>query len=138
MERKIISISTKGNTDIIDITKKIEDILNKADAKSGVAHIFVVGSTAGLSIVEYEPGLVKDLKEFFEKIAPKDAPYFHHEKWHDDNGSSHVKATLLKPDLTIPFEDKKLLSGTWQQIILIDFDTKPRTREIIITILEDE
>jgi secondary thiamine-phosphate synthase enzyme len=129
-----IKIPTKGNNDIIDITDKVQEIINKSKTDSGIVNVFVVGSTAGLTTIEYEPNLVKDFKEFFEKIAPK-GNYHHHETWHDDNGHSHVRASLLKPNLTIPFENKKLILGTWQQIILVDFDTQPRDREIVVTIV---
>jgi len=132
------NVSTRGDTDIIDITEKVQSILTNSNIQSGIINVFVVGSTAGLSFVEYEPGLIEDLQEVFEKIAPKNKYYHHHEKWHDDNGNSHVRASLLKPDLTIPFENNKLCIGTWQQIILIDFDTSSRNREILVTIISDE
>jgi len=137
MMRQTITISSKGNTDIIDITSNIQDILTKSKSNSGIAHIFVIGSTAALSTIEFEPGLQKDLKIAYDKIAPYKEHYHHHDKWHDDNGSSHVKATMLKPDLTIPFQENKLILGTWQQVILVDFDTSPRNREIVVTIIKD-
>lgn len=130
-----MKISTKGNTDIIDITKDVQEKVAKAKIKDGSALVFVVGSTASITTVEYEPGLKKDLKEFFEKIIPRDKYYHHHETWHDDNGHSHVRASLLKPSLIVPFINGKLLLGTWQQIILIDFDTRERKREIVVQIM---
>jgi secondary thiamine-phosphate synthase enzyme len=96
--------------------------------------VFVVGSTAGLTTIEYEPGLVHDIKKAFERIAPESGHYQHHEKWGDDNGHSHVRATLLGPGLTIPVVSGKLPLGTWQQVILVDFDTRPRNREIVVQI----
>lgn len=129
-----LEISTKGNTDIIDITEKVQKEISNSKFKNGSVTIFVVGSTAGITTVEYEPGLKKDLKEFFDRIIPQDKYYHHHETWHDDNGHSHVRASLLKPGITIPFKDGKLLLGTWQQIVLIDFDTRERKREIIVQI----
>ncbi len=130
-----ISVSSKGFCDIVDLTPKASDILVKAGLKSGIATLFVSGSTAGLTTVEYEPGLIKDLKEFYEKIIPQRQFYHHEETWHDGNGFSHVRASLLKPSLTVPFIDGKLTLGTWQQIILIDFDNRPRKREIIVQLL---
>ena len=135
--QKIIKISTKGDTDIINITEKVQEVLKESEIKSGIVNVFVVGSTAGTSVIEYEPGVIKDLQEAFEKIAPRNKDYAHHEKWHDDNGNSHVRASLLKPDINIPFNNNKLLLGTWQQIILIDFDTSPRNREIVISVIKD-
>jgi len=130
-----LELSTKGNTDVIDITEKVQKEISNSKFKNGSVTAFVVGSTAGITVVEYEPGLVEDLKEVFEKIAPRDKYYHHHETWHDDNGHSHVRASLLKPGLTIPFIDGKLTLGTWQQIILIDFDTKARERKVIVQII---
>lgn len=127
-------IPTKGNTDIIDITDKVQTILSKSKVQEGQVTIFISGSTAGLTTVEYEPGLVKDLKEFYEKIIPQNKEYHHNERWHDGNGHSHIRASLLKPSLTIPFQNSNLLLGTWQQIILIDFDNRERTREVIVQI----
>jgi len=133
---KTIKIPTKGNSDIIDITEKVQEVLEKNKAKSGIINLFVIGSTVGLTTIEYEPNLVKDFQEFFNKIAPE-GNYHHHETWHDDNGHSHIRASLLKPNLTIPFNDSKLILGTWQQIILIDFDTHSRDREIAVSILKE-
>jgi len=130
-----LEISTKGNTDVIDITEKVQKEISNSKFKNGSVTAFVVGSTAGITAVEYEPGLVEDLKEVFEKIAPRDKHYHHHGTWHDDNGHSHVRASLLKPGITIPFIDGKLTLSTWQQIILIDFDTKAREREVIVQII---
>ncbi|MDP2925494.1 MAG: secondary thiamine-phosphate synthase enzyme YjbQ [Nanoarchaeota archaeon] len=130
--KKTIKINTKGNTDIINITEKVNDILNKSKIKSGIINLFVKGSTLALTTIEYEPGLIKDLKEAFEHIAPENKDYYHNLKWGDGNGFSHIRASLLRPDLTIPFENNKLLLGIWQQIVLIDFDNRPREREIII------
>jgi len=136
MKRFKINVKTNGNTDIINITEKIKKILENLNVESGVVNLFVVGSTTGLSVYEADAMLESDIKQAFETMAPKNKYYHHHEKWHDDNGHSHVRATLLKPDLNIPFENKKLMTGTWQQVILIDFDTKPRNREVIVTVFE--
>lgn len=126
---------TQGNSDIVDITGFVEDAVSSGKIKSGIAVIFVAGSTAAISTIEYEPGLKKDIPHALEKIAPRDGKYEHHKTWNDDNGSAHVRSTLIGPGLTIPFNNKKLLLGTWQQICLLDFDTRPRQREIIVQIL---
>jgi len=132
---KKINLSTKGDTDIINLTEKVQDIISKSNINDGSLIVFVPGSTAGVTTIEYEPGLVEDLKTFFEKIAPESAKYQHNIRWQDGNGYSHVRAAFLKPSLTIPFTDKKLNLGTWQQIVLIDFDNRPRNREIVIQII---
>ena len=136
-ETSRFSVSTKGSTDIIDITGKVADIIRKSKIKSGIACVFVSGSTASISTLEYEPNLIKDIKRALNKIAPEDADYEHHKTWHDDNGSAHVRACLMKPGITVPFENHKLLLGTWQQIVLLDFDTRPRDREIVVQIVGD-
>jgi secondary thiamine-phosphate synthase enzyme len=135
LETHRIKISSRGRTDIIDITAKVAEIIHKSKIKSGIVSVFVSGSTASISTLEFEPNLIKDIKRALEKIAPESGKYDHHETWGDDNGSAHVRATLMKPGITVPFENKKLLLGTWQQIALLDFDTRPREREIVIQIV---
>jgi secondary thiamine-phosphate synthase enzyme len=130
-----IRISTKGRNDIVDITDMVQDIIGKTNFSEGNVLCFVSGSTAGLTTVEYEPGLIKDLPEAFEKIAPMNKSYHHDNTWHDGNGYAHVRASLLGPSLMLPFSKGKLLLGTWQQIILIDFDNRGRDRKIIIQII---
>ena len=130
-----IKIKTAGHTDIHDVTRQVQRCVEAAKLRAGQVTLFVSGSTAGLTTVEFEPGLVKDLKELFEKIAPAGAPYHHHETWSDDNGNAHVRASLLGPSVTVPFVDGKLALGTWQQIVLIDFDTRPRPRDLVVQIL---
>jgi len=103
--------------------------------RQGIATVFVVGSTAGITTIEFEPGAVADLNRLFEELAPRDAEYQHHLRWGDDNGSSHVRAALLGPSLTVPFAEGDLLLGTWQQIMLVEFDTRPRDREIVIQVI---
>ena len=125
------SIRTQGHTDVIDITA---DVARFAKG-TGQVTVFVPGSTAGITTIEYEPGLVKDIKEAYEKIAPERDDYHHHGTWGDDNGSSHVRAAMLGPSLTIPFVNGKLLLGTWQQIVLIDFDTRGRSRELTVQVI---
>ncbi len=127
-----ISISTFGNTDIIDITAEVSSLLRKHELTHGQALVFVSGSTAGITTIEYEPGLLKDIPAVFEKLAPQKAHYHHEETWHDGNGHSHVRAALLGCSLTVPFRDGRLLLGTWQQIVLIDFDNRSRKREVVV------
>lgn len=127
-----IQLNTKGDTDIVNITDKVTEKLQKSGLKEGVAFVFVVGSTAGLTTCEYESGLVGDLKIFFDKIIPKNVTYDHDATWGDANGFSHLRASLLKPSLFVPFFKGDLVLGTWQQIILIDFDNRARSRKIII------
>lgn len=134
-ETSRFSVSTKGSTDIIDITGEVAKAISKSRIKSGIACVFVVGSTASISTLEFEPNLIKDIKRALEKLAPEHGHYDHHETWGDDNGSAHVRACLMKPGITVPFENKKLLLGTWQQIALLDFDTRPREREIVVQII---
>lgn len=127
-----LSIKTKGNCDVINITDQVAAAVTQAGVNAGTVTVFNVGSTAGITTTEYEPGLANhDLKAAFEKIAPQNARYEHEETWHDDNGHSHVRASLLGPSLSVPVIDGRLALGTWQQIILIDFDTRPRTRTVV-------
>ncbi len=130
-----ITVSTKGFNDIIDITDRVQGILDKHQLKNGNVTIFVSGSTAGVTTIEYEPGLLKDLPEAFERIAPMDKRYHHDSRWGDDNGYAHVRASILGASLTVPFADGRLLVGTWQQIVLVDFDNRPRTRNIVVQII---
>jgi len=130
-----ITVSTKGFNDIIDITEKVQGILREHQVKNGNVTIFVSGSTAGVTTIEYEPGLLKDLPEAFERIAPMNKRYHHDSRWGDDNGYAHVRASILGASLTVPFADGKLLVGTWQQIVLVDFDNRPRTRNIVVQII---
>ncbi len=125
-------IQTKGNTDIVDITDQVQSIINSSGYDEGNALIFVGGSTAGITTIEYEPGLLKDYPDFFEKIIPARKDYEHDNTWHDGNGYSHVRAALQGSSYTVPFVNGKMLLGTWQQIILIDFDNRSRQRKIII------
>jgi secondary thiamine-phosphate synthase enzyme len=124
------TVSTRGFTDILDITPQVRRACGEAGVDEGVAHVFVVGSTAALSTIEFEPGAVEDLKNALEQIAPMDADYHHNEAWHDGNGYAHLRAALMKPSLSVPLVNGELALGTWQQIILLDFDNRPRKRTI--------
>ena len=127
-----IKVKTKGNCDVINLTDRVQDALAESQITEGAVTLFNIGSTAGITTTEYEPGLVNyDIEAAFEKIAPQNVRYEHEETWHDDNGHAHVRASLLGPSLTVPIVDGKLTLGTWQQIILVDFDTRPRNRTII-------
>ncbi|HOV76407.1 MAG TPA: secondary thiamine-phosphate synthase enzyme YjbQ [Sedimentisphaerales bacterium] len=131
-----LQIHTHGNNHVINITDSVVELIRGCDLTAGVAILFVVGSTAGLTTTEYEPGLANhDLNAAFERIAPQDGFYEHENTWHDDNGHSHVRASLLGPSLSVPFVDGRLALGTWQQIILIDFDTRSRTRTVVCQIM---
>jgi len=130
-----IRVDTKGNTDILDITDRVDAAVKKSGIKSGIANIFVVGSTAALTTMEFEPGLVADLQTLFERIIPSNAPYKHNLRWGDMNGHAHIRASILGPSIAIPVIAAELAIGTWQQIVLIDFDIRPRTREVIVQIV---
>jgi len=131
-----IQVKTRGNCQVIDITGQVGEAVAGSGLAAGVATLFHVGSTAGLTTTEYEPGLVNhDLKAAFERIAPEAGHYEHEKTWNDDNGHSHVRASLLGPSLSVPFVDGRLTLGTWQQIILVEFDTRSRNRTIICQIV---
>ncbi|MBM4176502.1 MAG: YjbQ family protein [Ignavibacteria bacterium] len=130
-----IEFSTKGDADMIDITQEIQEIITKSGFAEGNVLVFAVGSTAGLTTIEYEPGLKRDIPEFFEKIIPSGKRYYHDDTWGDGNGHSHLRASLLGPSIQIPFKDKHLLLGTWQQIVYVDFDNHPRQRRAIVQII---
>jgi secondary thiamine-phosphate synthase enzyme len=126
---------TQGFCDIIDITAKVRDVIEKENIQRGQATLFVSGSTAALTTIENESGLVQDLKEFVEKLIPSDRRYHHDARWEDDNGFSHLRASLFGPSLAVPIENGRPLLGTWQQVVLLDFDNRPRTREIIVQLI---
>ena len=133
--KKNISFKTKGHTEILDITSHIKQILEESGIKDGFVLIFVPGSTASITTIEYESGVLKDLSEAIERIAPQSIHYHHDARWGDGNGYAHVRAALLGPSLGVPFNSGKLQIGTWQQIVLIDFDNRPRQRDILVHIL---
>ena len=128
-------VSTRGQGDAHDVTDAVAQAVAKSGVRAGTVTVFVVGSTAGLTTIEFEPGALHDLNGVFEDLAPRKAEYRHHLRCGDDNGSSHVRAALLGPSLTVPFADGKLLLGTWQQIALLEFDTRPRRREVVVQIV---
>lgn len=128
-------VATRGQGDAHDITDLVSAAVAESTCAAGIATVFVVGSTAAVTTIEFEPGAVADLNRLLQAIAPREADYRHHLRWGDDNGSSHVQAALLGPSLTVPFTSGKLLLGTWQQIALFELDTRPRKREIVIQVV---
>ena len=130
-----ISLKTKADGEIIDITAKVQKLLTDSGITGGIVTVFVQHSTCGITTVEYEPGLIEDLGKLWERIAPKNVPYAHDAHWGDGNGYAHVRASLLGASLTIPFAGKQLALGTWQQIILVDFDNRPRSRTVVVQIV---
>jgi len=130
-----ITLATRGSGDLINITEKLALLLEGSELKKGNITVFVVGSTAGITTFEYEPGLIKDMKEMYERLAPSNKHYHHDDTWGDANGFSHIRATLTGPGLSIPFENGKLSLGTWQQVVLAEFDNRPRKREIVVQII---
>ena len=136
VKTKKVKVQTKGNCDVVNITDETTDAVAQSGIVSGTVTLFNVGSTAGITTTEYEPGLVNyDIAAAFEKIAARNAVYEHEKTWHDDNGHAHVQASVLGPSLSVPVVDGQLTLGAWQQIILVDFDTRPRTRTIICQIV---
>ena len=132
---KYIILSSKGENDIIDITSNVEKILLECKLKNGIITLFVIGSTAAITTIEYEPGLQQDFPNMLEKIAPKGIEYQHDNTWHDGNGHSHLKASLIGPSLTIPFINGQTSLGTWQQIVFVEMDTRSRERKIVVQII---
>jgi len=132
-----VCLRTSAKDEIIEITGNVQDIVSKSGIDNGLACIFVAGSTAAVTTVEFEPGLVKDLKEAMDRLYPRGIDYEHHRRWGDGNGHSHVRAALVGPSLTVPIVDGRLLLGTWQQIVFLEFDNKPRSREVAVQIVGD-
>jgi secondary thiamine-phosphate synthase enzyme len=129
------TIETHGQGHAQDITKIVAGAVARSGIDAGIAVVFVVGSTAAITTIEFEPGAIADFNRLFETLAPRDDDYEHHKRWGDDNGSSHVRSALLGPSLTVPVVDKSLTLGTWQQIMLLEFDTRPRTREVVVHVM---
>ncbi|MCD6177695.1 YjbQ family protein [bacterium] len=129
------SISTKGFNDVIDITNRVSEIVEESGKKEGLCVISCPGSTCAITTIEYESGAIEDLKRILEKLVPMSEEYQHCKKWGDCNGYAHIRSALIKPFLTVPIENGKLLLGTWQQIVFLDFDNRPRQREIFVKII---
>ncbi len=135
IETRTFEISTQGFSDIIDITGHVEREISASGISDGIATVFVPGSTAGITTLEFESGAVSDLRQSIERQAPQDIHYEHDARWGDGNGFSHVRAALMGGSFTVPFNDRRMLLGTWQQIVLCDFDNRPRSRKILVQIL---
>ncbi len=131
----VIRLSTRGHSDMHDITADVQRIVRESGLKHGIVTVFSPSSTSGITTIEYESGALADLKRLFDEVAPEDRDYQHNLRWGDGNGYAHVRAALLGPSLTVPFRDGRLLLGTWQQITFIDFDNRPRRREIIVQVM---
>ena len=129
----ILTFQTKGNTDIVDITDKVMEVVRKEKVKEGIVNVFVKGSTASVTTIEADDNLYEDLREVLEKLTPMGKDWRHHQTWGDNNGGSHLRAALFGPSVSIPVINNKLSLGTWQKIVLIDFDTSAREREVIVT-----
>lgn len=135
IENKTILFNTEAEMDVVDVTKDVADLLADSAISDGIVTVFCPGSTGALTTMEFEPGLVRDMKELFEKLVPRDHYYHHEERWHDNNGHSHVRASMIGPSVTVPFRDRRLMLGTWQQIVFYDFDVRARERELIVHVM---
>jgi secondary thiamine-phosphate synthase enzyme len=133
--REEFNVDTRGEVDIIDLTNKVREIVRRSGIKEGIVNVFSPGSTCAISTIEHEPGLLKDLHNILERIAPRDLEYEHHKRWGDYNGHSHVRATLIKSGFTAPVSDGEIILGTWQQIVFIELDVRPRNRRIIVSVI---
>jgi secondary thiamine-phosphate synthase enzyme len=132
---KDITLQSKGNCDIIDITSRVANAVEESKVNNGIITLFISGSTAGVTTIEYEPNLLSDFKNMWDRVIPQNIPYEHNKTWGDGNGHSHVRASMLGASLTIPFVNKRLTLGTWQQIVFVDFDNRARSRRIVTQIL---
>jgi len=130
-----LHLNTRGHCDIQDITSQVADAVKGSGLQAGIVTVFCPGSTGGLTTIEYESGVLADLRQVFDEIVPPDRDYRHHLRWGDDNGSSHVRAALIGPSLTVPFAQGRLTLGTWQQIVFLDFDTRARSRRLVVQMM---
>ncbi len=135
---KRLELNTTGENDVVDITAEVQLAVEESGLNAGAATVFVPGSTAAITTIEYEPGLAKDFPDMLERLAPRGIDYEHQKAWHDGNGRSHVKASLVGPSLTVPFEDGVLTLGTWQQIVFVELDIRPRRREVVFQVIGEE
>ena len=129
---KRLQLDTSGGVQVIDVTNQVRQLLVESNLNDGLATVFVPGSTATVTTIEYEPGLIADITHALDRIAPREARYEHDKRWHDGNGHSHVRAAFLKPSVTIPFSNRALMLGTWQQLVFIELDVRPRNRTVVI------
>jgi secondary thiamine-phosphate synthase enzyme len=135
IHREELALKTKGETQVLDLTESVRALVRKSGVREGTVHLFVPGSTAGLTTIELEPGCLADLRAAFERVAPREGHYDHNERWGDGNGFSHVRAALLGPSITVPVGEGAPLLGMWQQIVLVDFDNRARDRKIVATVM---
>jgi secondary thiamine-phosphate synthase enzyme len=135
VESQELRFRTHHEGEILDITDRIQRIVESSRLNDGVAVVFVPGSTGALATIEYEPGLLADFPQALERLAPKNASYEHENRWHDGNGHSHVRASMIGPDLSIPFTNKRLTLGTWQQVVFLEMDVRPRDRTVIVQLI---
>ena len=135
MVTKQVSVRTKGEGDLLDITGEVSEAVSETGLKNGVVTVFVTGSTGALTTIEYEAGLLKDFPDMLERVAPKNLDYEHERRWHDGNGHSHVRASLIGPSLTVPFVDGRLTLGTWQQIVFVELDVRSRARNLVVQVM---
>jgi secondary thiamine-phosphate synthase enzyme len=130
-----LHVPSRGNSELIDVTGDVAELLEKSGVREGQVTVFVPGATAGVTTIEFEPGLARDFPEALERIAPEDGDYHHDERWRDGNGHSHVRASLIGPSLTVPFTGGKMTLGAWQQIVVVDCDVRPRKRDVVVQIM---
>lgn len=130
-----LEFETQGFCHVTDVTRQVQECVDKSGVRAGQVTLFTMGSTAGVTTLEFEPGCVRDLRDLFDRLAPPTRDYHHEQTWHDGNGFSHMRAALLKPSLTVPLERGQLRLGTWQQLVLVDFDNKPRKRSLAVQVL---
>lgn len=135
VELHYIEFNTKGKNEVKNVTDEVQDIVAKSGLHKGCVLVFVPGATGALSTIEFEPGLIEDFPALMETLIPEKKYYYHNETWHDGNGHSHLRATLIGPSLTIPFDAKKLILGTWQQIVFLEFDNKPHRRRLVVQLM---
>ena len=135
VKTKQLSIHTRGEGDILDVTSAVAEAVVETKLRNGIVTVFVPGSTGALTTIEYEPGLLKDLPDMLERVAPKSLVYEHEKRWHDGNGHSHVRASLIGPSLTVPFSNGRLTLGTWQQIVFMELDVRSRSRNLVLQII---
>ncbi len=133
-----LRLNTRGHTDIVDITGDVAHLVRESGLRAGIVTVFCPGSTGGLTTIEYESGVIADLQQVLDEVVPPDRPYRHHLRWGDDNGHAHIRAALVGPSLTVPFVDGRLTLGTWQQIVFCDFDTRPRSRRLLVQIVGEK
>jgi len=133
-----LRLNTRGHTDVVDITDEVAHLVQESGLRAGIVTLFCPGSTGGLTTIEYESGVIADLQQILDEVVPPNRDYRHHLRWGDDNGHSHIRAALVGPSLTVPFAEGRLTLGTWQQIVFCDFDTRPRSRRLVVQLIGEK